>query len=277
MIKCRRKIIRAKILGSLPLFPIIFVNVKNECTSNSSCLQHYSNFPLPGLWEKESFSVIVPYLKLTASLHLKMAGWNTFSFPFGANGLFSGANWPFCFREWLATCFPRTPLLLAVQMQLAWPVWSEHFHHFFLQFVGVPHRKLFTAGSPEDHLFAKGKLFEANLHLHLARLTWNLRIHPWKRRNIFQTIHLSGSMLNFWGVYSLLFQPFIFQVFFFSPCESFLRGALFAASVAGAVAFLFRACSKRVRKPGSQSELSPGGFRVWRRRFWFFNHRWTGG
>ena len=24
--------------------------------------------------------------------------------------------------------------------------------------------------------------------IHLARLTWNLRIHPWKRRNIFQTI-----------------------------------------------------------------------------------------
>ena len=41
--KCRTKFIRAKILGSLPLFPIIFVNVKNGCISNSSCLQQYSN------------------------------------------------------------------------------------------------------------------------------------------------------------------------------------------------------------------------------------------
>ena len=33
----------------------------------------------------------VPSLKLTFS-HLKMDGWNTFSFPFGAKGLFSGAK-----------------------------------------------------------------------------------------------------------------------------------------------------------------------------------------
>ena len=31
-------------------------------------------------------------LKLTASLHLKMDGWNTFSFPFGARPIFSCEN-----------------------------------------------------------------------------------------------------------------------------------------------------------------------------------------
>ena len=33
----------------------------------------------------------VPSLKLTASLPLKMDGWNTMNFPIGVNGLFSGA------------------------------------------------------------------------------------------------------------------------------------------------------------------------------------------
>ena len=141
--------------------------------------------------------------------------------------------------------------------------------------MGVPHRKLFTAGSPEDHLFAKGKLFEANLHLHLARLTWNLRIHPWKRRNIFQTI-IFRFHVNLGGCIQSSVPALHFSGFFFQPCEFPPKGALFAASVAGAVAFLFRACSKRVRKPGSQSELSPGGFRVWRRRVLKSNHRCGG-
>ena len=35
---------------------------------------------------------LLPFLKLTASSPLKMDGWNTFSFPFGEKGLFSGAN-----------------------------------------------------------------------------------------------------------------------------------------------------------------------------------------
>ena len=35
----------------------------------------------------------LPSLKLTASLHLKMDGWNTFLFPFGAfPAYFQGAN-----------------------------------------------------------------------------------------------------------------------------------------------------------------------------------------
>ena len=46
---------------------------------------------------------------------------------------------------------------------------------------------------------------------HLARLTWNLRIHPWKRRNIFQTIifrfyvNLGGCIMKFcwWMISSL--------------------------------------------------------------------------
>ena len=46
----------------------------------------------PAYWVGGSSKVLVPSLKLTFS-HLKMDGWNTFSFPFGAfNGLFSGAN-----------------------------------------------------------------------------------------------------------------------------------------------------------------------------------------
>ena len=34
----------------------------------------------------------------------------------------------------------------------------------------------------------KELLLMEEIRLHLARLTWNLRINPWKRRNIFQTI-----------------------------------------------------------------------------------------
>ena len=76
------------------------------------------------------------------------------------------------------------------------------------------------------------------------------------------------------GVYSYSVPAVHFFRVFFQPLWKFPPlGALFAASVAGAVAFLFRACSKRVRKPGSQSELSPGGFRVWRRRVLKSNHR----
>ena len=92
---------------------------------------------------------------------------------------------------------------------------------FFQSSVGVPHRKLFTAGSREDHLFAKGKIFEAHLHLHLARLTWNLRIHPWKRRNIFQTI-IFRFHVNLGGcIQSSVPAVHFFSFFFFSPCESF--------------------------------------------------------
>ena len=45
-------------------------------------------------------------------------------------------------------------------------------------------------------------LLDLFCRLHLARLTWNLRIHPWKRRNIFQTIifrfyvNLGGCMFG---------------------------------------------------------------------------------
>ena len=42
-------------------------------------------------------------LKLTASLHLKMDGWNTFSFPFGARPIFRGE---------LAVCFMECNLLI---------------------------------------------------------------------------------------------------------------------------------------------------------------------
>ena len=78
--------------------------------------------------------------------------------------------------------------------------------------------------------FAKGTLFEANLHLHLARLTWNLRIHPWEKEKQSSKPSFSGSMLNFWGVYSLLFQPFIFPGFFFS---AFVKVSSFRCTVCG--------------------------------------------
>ena len=45
---------------------------------------------------------MIPSVKLTASLHLKMDAWNTFSFPFGALCLFSGA-FAVSFREGTTT------------------------------------------------------------------------------------------------------------------------------------------------------------------------------
>ena len=49
--------------------------------------------------------------------------------------------------------------------------------------------------------FEKPQMF----HVHPGRLTWNLRIHPWKRRNIFQTSKpsFSGSMLILGGVWNI--------------------------------------------------------------------------
>ena len=49
--------------------------------------------------------LILHSLKLTASLHLKMDGWNTFSFPFGAfRPIFRGEN--VRFRECITTVTP---------------------------------------------------------------------------------------------------------------------------------------------------------------------------
>ena len=42
-------------------------------------------------------------------------------------------------------------------------------------------------GIPTKTLWAEDPL-QTSPCIHLARLTWNLRINPWKRRNIFQTI-----------------------------------------------------------------------------------------
>ena len=39
--------------------------------------------------------------------------------------------------------------------------------------------------------------------LHPRRFTWNLRIHPWKRKIIFQTMAFSDSMLIFEGVFDM--------------------------------------------------------------------------
>ena len=44
--------------------------------------------------------------------------------------------------------------------------------------------------------------------IHLARLTWNLKIHPWKRRNIFQTI-IFRFYVNLGGCMFFLFWPLI--------------------------------------------------------------------
>ena len=54
-----------------------------------------------------------------------------------------------------------------------------------------------------------------------AKLTWNLRIHPWKRKIIFQTIYFQVRFVNLLGVYGWLraalegsisiFKPFVLQ------------------------------------------------------------------
>ena len=52
---------------------------------------------------------------------------------------------------------------------------------------------LYNNGRPKKKLGRQIKI-------HPGRLTWNLRIHPWKRRNIFQTI-IFRFYVNLAGVY----------------------------------------------------------------------------
>ena len=65
----------------------------------------------------------------------------------------------------------------------------------------------FSWGIPQAHLLLKITTPPKEINnwepecLHPGRLTWNLRIHPWKRKIIFQCPSCSSSMLIFQGVH----------------------------------------------------------------------------
>ncbi len=71
---------------------------KTWCLRQSHCWR-YSRFKgwYQVIGPKMNFERKTPSLKLTASLHLKMDGWNTFSFPFGISPYFQGRT--VSFRE----------------------------------------------------------------------------------------------------------------------------------------------------------------------------------
>ena len=71
---------------------------------------------------------------------------------------------------------------------------TKAFHDFFCK------RLWQLRGNDKGPPISKEKRFAVSLFLHPGRLTWNLRIHPWKRRNIFQTIIFRFKLLIFWGV-----------------------------------------------------------------------------
>ncbi len=54
-----------------------------------------------------------------------------------------------------------------------------------------------------DDLRGKNTIF-GNIHIHPWSLTWNLKIIPWKRKCLLETIMASGSMLNLGRVCSFM-------------------------------------------------------------------------
>ena len=108
--------------------------------------------------------------------------WWTCFCKFGVDMFGDGCFSDFCFRIWYVILwFIYLHALFIIAHYCCTSSLQEMSHyswywcHFFVVFGGE------TALHPADHctLFA---------HLHPGRLTWNLRIHPWKRKNIFRSI-----------------------------------------------------------------------------------------
>ena len=67
---------------------------------------------------------------------------------------------------------------------------------------------LTTVSDSESHIEVRTKGSTLQLDLHPVRLTWNLRIHPWKRKIMFQTI-----IFRFWIVVVGSFNPFDIYIY----------------------------------------------------------------
>ena len=77
------------------------------------------------------------------------------------------------------------------------PAWSNHFFRnstpeFVFCYV------LLYIVAIERHLACRW-FVNIQDYIHTRRLTWNLRIHPWKRKIIFQTIIFRFYCVNLWG------------------------------------------------------------------------------
>ena len=63
--------------------------------------------------------------------------------------------------------------------------------------------------SPNIHPFFQN-CWTLEFQIHPGTLTWNLRIHPWKRKNIFQTI-IFRFYVDLWGIFQWSEQPITFE------------------------------------------------------------------